>query len=173
MIDKSKQLKFPEGAKVAVEIQNMGMEENDFGSEYIVRIVETIDGFDHFKPSDGLRRKTDELNIGKGDRIIIEKVAPSEKYKYGYFNVEMMNNEPQKIHEAVKDHPLGAGFAQKDDKMDFHEMGLRLKAVEEELTSVHKIVNAYGETIALLMKEQNAENRKRFQQKEGANDLPF
>jgi|TARA_R100001530_G_scaffold131222_1_gene102753 hypothetical protein len=151
MLDKNKQLKFPDGSKTPVVITSMGMEENDFGSEYVVRIKESIEGYDHFKPSDGLKRKIAELNISTGDAIIIEKVAPSDKYQYGYFDVEMANNPANKIEmdkyatgeikavdPAVHDHPMGAGFAQKDDKMSLHELTLRIETLEKQVAEILK-----------------------------------
>ena len=94
-MDQSKQLKFPDGSKTEVTIVSMEMEENDYGSTYVVHIKETIEGYNHFKPSDGLIDKMKKENVDKGDTIVIEKVAPSEKYKYGYFNVEMAQNPPK------------------------------------------------------------------------------
>ena len=131
MIDKNKQLKFIDGSKTEVTIISMEMEENDFGSEYVVRIKETIDGYDHFKPSDGLKRKMIEANLSSGDKIVIEKVAPSEKYQYGYFSVEVADNQPKKVDPAVHDSALGVGFAQKDDKMNLHELSLRVENIEK------------------------------------------
>ena len=98
-MDQSKQLKFDDGTKTEVMIISMGMEEDDFGSKYVVHIKETIDGYDHFKPSDGLQRKMTEVNVGASDKIIIEKVPPSQEWKYGYFNVEMAPNNPTKTFE--------------------------------------------------------------------------
>ena len=138
MLDKEKQLKFPDGSKTPVTIKSMGMEENDFGSEYIVRIEETIDGYDHFKPSDGLQRKMTEANLSTGDKIVIEKVAPSDKYQYGYFSVEMADNPVKAVDPAVHDHPMGAGFAQKDDKMGLHELMLRVETLEKQVTEMQK-----------------------------------
>ena len=131
MLDKEKQLKFPDGSKTYVIIKSMGMEDSDFGSEYVVRIKETIDGYDHFKPSDGLQRKLTEANLTEGDKIVIEKVAPSDKYQYGYFSVEMADNPVKAVDPAVHSHPMGAGFAQKDDKMGLHELSLRVETLEK------------------------------------------
>ena len=142
MLDKNKQLKFPDGSTTEVTIESIGMEQLEFGSEYIVRIKETIDGYDHFKPSDGLRRKIDEKNISQSDKIIIEKVAPSEKYTYGYFNVEMADNLVKPVEPAVREHPMGAGFAQKDDKMNLHELSLRVETLEKK---VNILMTWYGE----------------------------
>ena len=131
MLDKEKQLKFPDGSKTEVVIKSMGMEENDFGSEYVVRIKETIDGCDHFKPSDGLQRKMAEANLSEGDKIVIEKVAPSEKYQYGYFSIDMADSPIATVDPAVHESPMGAGFAQKDDKMSLHELSLRVETLEK------------------------------------------
>ena len=137
MLDKNKQLKFPDGSKTPVVIKSMGMEEGDFGGEYVVRIEETK-GCDHIKPSDGLKKKIAELNITEGDTIIIEKVAPSEKYQYGYFSVEMADNPAKTVDPAVHDHPMGAGFAQKDDKMGLHELSLRVETLEKQDAEIQK-----------------------------------
>ena len=137
MLDKNKQLKFDDGSKTTVMIKSMGMEESDFGSEYVVHIEETR-GCDHIKPSDGLRRKITELNISAGDAIIIEKVAPSDKYQYGYFDVEMADNPVKAVDPAVQDHPMGASFAQKDDKMNLHELTLRVETLEKQVTEILK-----------------------------------
>ena len=138
MLDKEKQLKFPDGSKTEVVIKSMGMEENSFGSEYIVRIEETIDGYDHFKPSDGLTRKITEAGLSAGDKIVIEKVGPSDKYQYGYFSVEMADNPAKTVDTAVHGHPMGAGFAQKDDKMAVHELSLRVEALEKTISELKK-----------------------------------
>ena len=138
MLDKEKRLKCPDGSKTEVVIKSMGMEENDFGSEYIVRIEETIDGYDHFKPSDGLQRKMGEANLSAGDRLVIEKVAPSEKYQYGYFSIDMANNPVKKVDPAIHESPMGAGFAQKDDKMTLHELTLRFEALEKVVAELKK-----------------------------------
>ena len=143
MLDKNKQLKFPDGSKRDVVIKSMGMEEHDFGSEYVVHIEET-EGCDHFKPSDGLQRKMAEANISAGDKIVIEKVPKSDKYQYGYFVVGMANNHANKVEmdkyatgeikavdPAVHESPMGAGFAQKDDKMGLHELSLRVETLEK------------------------------------------
>ena len=137
MLNKDKQLKFPDGSKTEVVIKSMGMEENDFGSEYVVHIEET-NGCDHFKPSDGLQRKMAEANLSTGDKIVIEKVAPSEKYQYGYFSVEMADNPVKAVDPAVHESPLGAVFAQKDDKMGLHELSLRIETLEKQVAEIQK-----------------------------------
>ena len=116
-MDQNKQLKFSDGSKTVVTIKSMGIESLDFGEKYVVHIEET-NGFDHFMPSDGLQRKITELNAGPGDKIVIEKVAKSDKYTYGYFNVEMAQNQPTTVDPAVAESPVGTGFAQKDVKAE-------------------------------------------------------
>ena len=137
MLDEKKQLKFEPGSKTTVMIKSMGMEQLEFGSEYVVHIEE-IRGCDHIKPSDGLKKKIAELNISTGDAIIIEKVAPSDKYQYGYFSVEMADNPVKAVDPAVHDHPMGAGFAQKDDKMSLHELTLRVETLEKQVAEILK-----------------------------------
>ena len=148
MLDKEKQLKFPDGSKTPVVIKSMGMEQLEFGSEYIVRIEDTIDGYDHFKPSDGLQRKMAEANLSTGDKIVIEKVAPSDKYQYGYFSVEMADNPVKAVDPAVHESPLGAGFAQKDDKMSLHELSLRLEEHEGTMRLFKKMIETLQKQVA-------------------------
>ena len=153
MLDKEKQLKFPDGSKTLVVITNLGMEENDFGSEYVVHIEET-EGCDHFKPSDGLQRKMTEANLSIGDKIVIEKVAPSDKYQYGYFSVEMADNPVKAVDPAVHESPLGAGFAQKDDKMGLHELSLRVEEHERTMRLFKKMIEALQKQVAEIQKEK-------------------
>ena len=153
MLDKEKQLKFADGSKTPVVITSMGMEEGDFGGEYVVRIEETK-GCDHIKPSDGLKKKIAELNIGTGDVITIEKVAPSDKYQYGYFSVEMADNPVKAVDPAVHESPLGAGFAQKDDKMGLHELSLRVEEHERTMRLFKKMIEALQKQVAEIQKEK-------------------
>ena len=140
MLDENKQMKFEPGSKTEVVIKSMGMEDSNFGSEYVVRIKETIDGYDHIKPSDGLKNKMIEKNLSADDKIVIEKVAPSDKYQYGYFSVKMADNPVKAVDPAVHDHPMGAGFAQKDDKMGLHELTLRVESLETDVAELKKNV---------------------------------
>ena len=140
MLNKYKQLKFPDGSKTPVVILGMGMEENDFGSEYIVRIKETIDGYDHFKPSEGLKNKIIESNLSEGDKIVIEKVPKSDKYKYGYFNVEMANNpvktaSPIRRETASEKGKPSQSIVSKVEggRLELHEIALRLEKSEKLL----------------------------------------
>ena len=41
-------------------------------------------------PSPGLEKKIKEQNIDIGDQITVDKVAPSEKYQFGYFSVNVV-----------------------------------------------------------------------------------
>ena len=153
MLDKNKQLKFPDGSKRDVVIKSMGMEENDFGSEYVVHIEET-EGCDHFKPSDGLQRKMAEANISASDKIVIEKVPKSDKYPYGYFIVEMADNPVKAVDPAVQDHPMGAGFAQKDDKMNLHELTLRVEEHEGTMRLLKKMIETLTKQVTKILKDK-------------------
>ena len=143
-MDQSKQLKFPDGSKTEVTIVSMEMEENDYGSTYVVHIKETIEGYNHFKPSDGLIDKMKKENVDKGDTIVIEKVAPSEKYKYGYFGVEMAQNPPTTTQDKVVMDQQATGEikavepTQKDDSMAIHELTVRVEALESEVLKLKK-----------------------------------
>jgi len=160
MLDKDKQLKFDEGSTNTVTIKSVVMEENDFGSEFVVHIKETIDGKDHFKPSEGLKKKMIELNVSEGDKIDIEKVPPSDKYQYGYFSVQMAANPANKIEmdkyatgEIKAVDSKGPNFSN-DDKMDLHELTLRYKDLEEENAQLKKLVAELKKEVAKLKKDQ-------------------
>ena len=148
-LNKSDQLKFSDGSITEVVILNAAFEELQFGSKYVVDIKATIDGYSYFLPSDGLIKKMKEENVDIGDKIVIEKVAPDEKYKYGYFSVTVVNKA-----KRIEDSPVGAGFAQKDAKMhksdenfekqfnepenklDLHELSLRVETLEKEVAEL-------------------------------------
>jgi len=90
-VNSENQLKFEEGRTTEpLTIMDAGIEEFPFGSKYVVRINPLITGHDHFMPSPGLKKKIEEVNVDVGDKITIEKVAPSEKYQYGYFSVNVV-----------------------------------------------------------------------------------
>ena len=148
MLNEGKQLKFEPGSETRVIIKSMGMEDNGFGSEYVVHIEETR-GCDHFKPSEGLKKKIIESNLSKGDRIVIEKAPPSDKYKFGYFNVEMADN-PVKAKVEMDKYATGEieavqpaqSIVSKVDggRLELHEIALRLEKAEKLLESLGKLV---------------------------------
>jgi len=84
-LNSNNQLKFEEGNTTEpLTIMGADVEALPFGSKFVVRIEPLITGHDHFMPSPGLKKKIEEANVDVGDVITIEKVAPSEKYEYGY-----------------------------------------------------------------------------------------
>tara|TARA_Y100000310_G_scaffold295320_1_gene326545 strand:+ start:1339 stop:1833 length:495 start_codon:yes stop_codon:yes gene_type:complete len=145
-LNSNNQLKFQEGTTTEpLKVVSAGMEELEFGSKFVVHIKQTIEGYDHFLPSPGLEKKIKEENADTGDMITIEKVAKSEKYPYGFFTVKVV--EKSKLENS----PVGAGFIQKDvkhksvenfekqfepknDKMDLHELNVRVEKLEKMVT---------------------------------------
>ena len=127
------ELKWEIGTSEPLTIMDAGTEETTFGSKYVVHIKPLITGHDHFMPSPGLKKKIEEINVDVGDVITVEKVAPSEKYEYGYFSVSVVEKGkgPQIAKDRIEKSPVGAGFAQKDDKveMDKYSTG-ETKAVQ-------------------------------------------
>jgi len=117
-------------------IKSAGFEETQFGSKMVVRIKQTIEGYDHFEPSTGLEKKIKEENVDVGDIITIEKVGPSEKYQYGYFNVKVVEKNAkgetkaaEPTHKSIE--KFEKQFEPKDDKMDQHELTLRVEKLEK------------------------------------------
>ena len=141
-VNSDNQLKFEEGTTEPLTIMDVGMEEFQFGSKFVVHIKPLITGHDHFIPAPGLENKIKEANVDIGDQITIEKVAPSDKYQYGYFSVSVVNKGkgPQIATDRIEKSPVGAGFAQKDvkheaeqknDSMVLHELTLRVEKLEK------------------------------------------
>ena len=128
MPNKENQLKFPDGTTTEpLLIEKAGQEELEFGNKYVVYIKQLITGEDHFLPSNGLVNKLKDENVDIGDKITIEKVAKSEKYPYGYFNLKVVEKNAQNNKIEMDKHatgeikpvtasPVGAGFVQKDVK---------------------------------------------------------
>ena len=124
-------MKFNNDAFETVIIKSAGMEQIGDYEKHVVRIETTIDGKDHFFPSKGLINKLKEANADVGDTIKITKVAPDEKYVHGYFNVDMIQKGG--LTKKIEDSPVGAGFAQKDAKMNHHEIKMRQDAIENSV----------------------------------------
>jgi len=103
-VNSDNQLKFEEGLTEPLTIMDAGTEEFPFGSKFVVHIEPLITGHDHFMPSPGLEKKIKEGNVDIGDKITIEKVAPSDKYQYGYFSVNVVEKGkgPQIAKEVLR-----------------------------------------------------------------------
>ena len=132
-VNSDNELKWEIGTSEPLTIMDAGTEETPFGSKYVVHIKPLITGQDHFMPSPGLKKKIEEINVDVGDVITVEKVAPSDKYQYGYFSVSVVDKGkgPQIAKDRIEKSPVGAGFAQKDAKveMDSYAIG-ETKAVQ-------------------------------------------
>jgi len=125
-LNSENELKWQIGTSEPLTIMDAGMEEFPFGSKYVVRIEPLITGHDHFMPSPGLKKKIEEVNVDVGDKITIEKVAPSEKYQYGYFSVNVV--EKGKGPQIAKD---------RDDKVEMEKYATgETKAVQPTLDIV-------------------------------------
>ena len=138
-LNSENELKWQIGTSEPLTIMDAGTEEFPFGSKYVVHIKPLITGHDHFMPSPGLKKKIEEINVDVGDVITVEKVAPSEKYQYGYFSVNVVEKGkgPQIAKDRIEKSPVGAGFAHKDDKveMDKYATG-ETKAVQPSIDLV-------------------------------------
>ena len=138
-LNSDNELKWEIGTSEPLTIMDAGTEEFPFGSKYVVHIKPLITGHDHFMPSPGLKKKIEEINVDVGDVITVEKVAPSDKYQYGYFSVNVLEKGkgPQIAKDRIEKSPVGAGFAHKDDKveMDKYATG-ETKAVQPSIDLV-------------------------------------
>jgi len=137
-VNSENELKWQIGTSEPLTIMGAGMEEFPFGSKYVVNI-EPLNGKDHFMPSPGLKKKIEEANVDVGDVITVEKVAPSEKYEYGYFSVSVVDkdNGPQIAQDRadkVEMDKYATGetkAAQPTIDIVVHELTLRVEKLEK------------------------------------------
>tara|TARA_R100001594_G_C4036815_1_gene262381 strand:+ start:768 stop:1226 length:459 start_codon:yes stop_codon:yes gene_type:complete len=148
-LDKNKQLKFDVGTTDPLTVESAGMVESDFGSDYVVMITPTIDGYTHFKPSPGLQKKIKEENVDVGDVITIEKAPVSDKYPYGYFNVNVVSKVGKKtnvVKETAKQYEKQHNNS--SDKLELHELKMRMETIEGELHLLKKKVEENNKPVA-------------------------
>ena len=144
-INRDNQLKFADGSTTdPLTILSAGVEELEYGNKYVVHIKPTIEGFDHFCPADGLKKKMINENVDVGDQINIEKIAPDDKYQYGYFKVNVikkastggqiekpsLSTKPEKLHKS--DEKFLEQFP--NNKLDLHELEVRIDKLEKMVT---------------------------------------
>ena len=126
-------------------IKSAGFEETQFGSKMVVRIKQTIEGYDHFEPSTGLEKKIKAENVDVGDIITIEKVGPSDQYQYGYFTVNVV--EKKALTNKIEMDKYATGetkpveHTHKKDTMSIHELTARVEKLE---TIVATLWTDYG-----------------------------
>ena len=145
-LNSNNQLKFTEGSITEpLTITKAGIEELEFGSKCVIHIKQTIEGYDHFLPSPGLEKKIKEENVDIGDKITIEKVPPSDKYKYGYFTVKVVEKNAQTNKIEMDKYATGeikpVEPAHKNDTMSIHELTVRVEKLE---TTISTLWTDYG-----------------------------
>ena len=132
-LDKNKQLTFTVGTTDPLTIKSASTVESDFGSDYVVMIEPTIDGYTHFKPSQGLQNKMKQENVDVGDVITIEKAPKSDKWPYGYFSVNVVSKVGQKTHSAAAMNNSTENVEQQtkspSDRLELHELSLRVESM--------------------------------------------
>ena len=133
---------FEENKPVTVELKDTDVEKKDNnygGYQYDWNIKELDNGEVKFSATESLNEKMLKLNLSAGDSIIVEKVKKKEVFDgKPFFKVDMADNPTKAVDPAVHESPLGAGFAQKDDKMGLHELSLRVETLEKEVNELKK-----------------------------------
>ena len=133
---------FEENKPVTVELKDTDVEKKDNnygGYQYDWNIKELDNGEVKFSATESLNEKMLKLNLSAGDSIIVEKVKKKEVFDgKPFFKVDMADNPTKAVDSAVHESPLGAGFAQKDDKMGLHELSLRVETLEKEVNELKK-----------------------------------
>jgi len=171
-VNSNNELKWEIGTSEPLTIMDAGTEEFPFGTKYVVHIKPLITGHDHFMPSPGLKKKIEEINVDVGDVITVEKVAPSDKYQYGYFSVSVIEKGkgPQIAKDRIAESPVGAGFAHKDDKVEMD------KHISRSVTDLKgDIVMAVHELTLRVEKLEKIEETRSSEagHKPGDEDIPF
>ena len=158
-VNSENELKWEIGTSEPLTIMDAGTEEFPFGSKYVVHIKPLITGHDHFMPSPGLKKKIEEINVDVGDVITVEKVAPSEKYQYGYFSVNVV--EKGKGPQIAKD---------REDKveMDKYATG-ETKAVQPTIDLVVHELSLRVEKLEKIEETRSSEAGH----KPGDEEIPF
>tara|TARA_Y100000310_G_scaffold172184_1_gene172323 strand:+ start:185 stop:619 length:435 start_codon:yes stop_codon:yes gene_type:complete len=135
---------FEENKPVTVILDDADAEKKDNnygGFQYDWNIKPLANGEVKFSATESLNEKMLKLNLSAGDSIIIEKVKKPEVFNgKPFFKVEMSNNPVKAVDPAVHESPIGAGFAQKDDKMNLHELSLRIEVLEKAVAELKKNV---------------------------------
>ena len=155
-INKDNQLKFKDGSITEpITILKAGPEELPFGTKYVVHIKETIEGYDHFLPSEGLRKKIKESNADIGDKITIEKIAPDETYTYGYFKVEVIakERETKEIieHKSIKN--MVKPFKEASLNIETHELSVRVENLSSLVDDLFKSMGALQKAFKILIED--------------------
>ena len=138
-VNSENELKWEIGTSEPLTIMGAWMEELPYGTKYVVHIKPLITGHDHFMPSPGLEKKIKEANIDIGDQITVEKVAPSDKYQYGYFSVNVVDKgkgpqiaKDRKDKVEMDSYAIGETKAVQPAKdMALHELTLRVEKLEK------------------------------------------
>ena len=123
-------------------------------------------------PSPGLEKKIKEANIDIGDQITVEKVAPSDKYQYGYFSVDVVQKGggPQIATDRIEKSPVGAGFAQKDAKAEMDKVISR--SVTDLKGDIVMVVHELSSRVERLEKIEETRSSEAGH-KPGDEKLPF
>jgi len=175
-LNSNNQLKFEEGTTEPLTIMGADVEELQFGSKFVVRIEPLITGHDHFMPSPGLKKKIEEANVDVGDVITVEKVAPSEKYEYGYFSVSVVDKgkgpqiAKERTHKSIE--KFEKQFEPENDKMTLHELTLRVDKWANLLAQTVSQVAIDGKRVDKLEKIEETRSSESGH-KPGDEKLPF
>ena len=133
-----KRLYFDVPSENIVTILNYELVKNGDWTENKYTIKENIETeYDYFIAGEGLHNKIKALNVSAGDTIVIKKQIV-EGYADGnpFFKIEMAQNPVVKAIPVIEESPVGAGFAQKDDKMNLHELTARVEALENKVAKL-------------------------------------
>mgnify|MGYP006408881089 CR=1 FL=1 len=115
---------------------------NQFGNvQYVYGIKEQITGEKKFSATVKLHEKIQALGVREGDSIYITKVQKDDVNNgYSFFKAELPPNQPQKIvndsdtpptHKSIE--KFEAQFKKPEEKLDDHELSLRVEALEKDV----------------------------------------
>ena len=75
-----------------------------------------------------------------GEAKSLYKLDDKDKYQWGYDPDATLIEKPIEAiledSDPIAESPVGAGFAQKDDKLNLHEVSIRIEALEKEVVEL-------------------------------------
>ena len=136
-------IKFGENKRECVELafdEPLTGDNNFGGKQFTYGIKPIITGEDKFSATQKLHEKIQNLGVGKGDTIYIEKVKKDGVNNgFAFFKVELPDNPVKNIHDKGIENfekqfkAKEPSNASNDMKLTLHEIMLRIENIEKKL----------------------------------------
>lgn len=143
--------------------------DGEYGKQYTYGCVPIITGETRYTANPRVHGEIQKLGVGKGDTIIIEKVKATP---HDYITVGLPDNLPRKLEtnfdkptdkEVMDKYATGEivdkgvasfekQFKEPDQKMDLHELSLRVESLEKDNVAIKKEVVTLRQEVDELKK---------------------